>query len=242
MTVHAGGRAPAEDRETLGKFLSPASFWSVDRVDASAWVEHGPFAFWLVEALAPAVIVELVTYSGFSFLAFCQAVERLNLNSRCFAVDTWKGDVHSGLYGDDVFARLQQYHDQRYAAFSKLVRSTFDEAAPHFTDSSIDLLHIDGRHFYDDVRHDFETWLPKLSDRAVVLFHDTNVHERGFGVFRLWEELRQRYPHFEFIHGFGLGVIGVGGRVPPRIQMLFDTSNSPDALNLVRGIYARLGQ
>src|SRR5437867_10258732 len=51
------------------------------------------------------------------------------------------------------------------------------------------------------------TWLPKLSDHAVVLLHGINGREQEFGTGRWWEELCKRYPHFSFLHGHGLGVL-----------------------------------
>jgi hypothetical protein len=222
-------------------FVSPASFWLPDAIVESAWHEHAPFAFWLMDALRPRVFVELGSHHGFSHLAFCQAAERLGLETKGYAIDTWQGDKHVGVYDNEVYERLRDYHEPRYGHFSRLVRSTFNDALEHFSDGSIDLLHIDGCHFYDDVRRDFESWLPKLSDRAIVLFHDTNVREHGFGVFRYWAELCSRYPSFEFLHGHGLGVLGVGEDFSMHLRPLLQPSPDSFLTRQVREVYARLG-
>lgn len=196
-------------------------FWSPARIGlSSAWWGHVPFAHWLVATTRPEVIVELGTHHGVSYAALCEAVLRKQLATRCFAIDTWCGDEHTGLYGEEVFENLRNFHDSRYAAFSELLRARFDDALDYFAERSIDLLHVDGCHTYEAVKHDFESWLPKLSKRSVVLFHDTNVRERGFGVWRLWAELRESYPSFEFLHSHGLGVLAVGNEAPEQVRAL----------------------
>ena len=222
--------------------LGDAPIWPVDYLaEPDAWVGHIPFAFWIVAALRPRLLVELGTHSGNSYCAFAQAVQRLGLDTACFAVDTWRGDAHAGYYGEEVFQALSRYHDARYRAFSRLVRSTFDEAVQHFPDAGVDLLHVDGYHTYEAVAGDFQTWARKLSPRAVVLFHDINVREREFGVWRLWEELRLRHPHFEFLHAHGLGVLGVGSDLPAAVTALWSDTRDAMRVARIRDAFARLG-
>jgi glycosyltransferase involved in cell wall biosynthesis/SAM-dependent methyltransferase len=217
-------------------------FWRAGRKGVeSAWYGHVPFAHWLVRALAPRCIVELGAHNGVSYSAFCEAVQLMGFGTRCFAVDTWTGDDHAGHYGEEVLAGLRAYHDPRFSAFSTLIRQRFDDALEHFAEGSIDLLHIDGRHGYEDVRHDFDSWRGKMSDRGVILFHDTNVRDNEFGVWRLWSELQPDFPHFEFLHGFGLGVLLIGTECPPAVAAL---SNLRDtlAIGAIRDRFAQLGE
>lgn len=221
--------------------LAPCSFWRPHYEDVSAWLDHGSFAFWLVAAVRPRRIVELGTHGGFSYFCFCQAVADLKLSAQCHAIDTWLGDEQTGFYTEAVFERVNDYNNNYYSAFSNLTRTTFKEALPYFEDGTIDLLHIDGRHFYEDVKTDFESWLPKLSSRAVVLFHDTNVRERGFGVHRFWSELCKIRPSFEFYHGYGLGLLAVGTEQSAIISSFLDMTNDQAAAAEIREIYSRLG-
>jgi len=179
----------AEEQRLFGLALSPSSLIVPDWRYPSAWMEHAPFAGWLIEAARPGSFVELGSHYGYSFLAVCQTVRALGLATQCVAIDTWRGDRHAGFYGDNVFETVKA-QSAKYAPWATMKRMTFDDAVKDFADRSIDILHIDGRHFYEDVKHDYESWRPKLSDRAVVLFHDTQVRDRNFGVYRLWDEIR----------------------------------------------------
>ena len=206
-----------------------------------SWVGHIPFASWLVGVLRPRLLVELGTHSGNSYCGFCQAIVDQAVQGRAYAVDTWEGDSHAGQYDSSVLEALAEYHDPLYGGFSTLLRLTFDEALGRFEDGSIDLLHIDGLHTYEAVLHDFESWLPKLSQRAVVLFHDTAVHRDDFGVFRLWDELKQRYPGFEFRHSNGLGVLLVGDHVPAALRQLVESEGAGQPDGLARPFFEALG-
>lgn len=206
----------------------------------TAWAEHIPFAMFLTAAVRPRVLVELGAYRGVSYCAFCQAVKFTSSNTKCYAVDTWAGDEHAGQLEEGVLAQLRAHHDPHYSSFSRLVQSTFDDALKHFDDGSVDLLHIDGFHTLEAVTHDFETWKSKISDRGITIFHDINVRERNFGVWKFWEAVKKQFPHFEFLNSHGLGVLAVGENIPENLRFLFAADEAQSVA--IRQFFSVLGE
>ncbi len=221
-------------------FVTPKSLPAARHVRESAWLEHAPLAFWLMDALRPKTVVELGVHNGFSFLSFCQGARAAGLAATVYGVDTWRGDEHAGFYLPEIFDALAEELRAEYPDLGVMIRATFNEARPRFTDGSVDLLHIDGRHRYEDVREDFETWESALSQRGVVLFHDTQVRSGDFGVWRFWAEIATRRPSFEFTHGNGLGVLLTGQNCPPPLRALCAADEAER--DFVRAAYARLGE
>ena len=174
----------------------------------SAWAGHVFFAYDLVRNTKPKRIVELGTHFGHSFFSFCQAAKDEGLKTELAAVDTWKGDKHSGFYDESVYNTVKKIKNTVYKDLKiSLVRKTFDEALSEFDNDSIDILHIDGLHTYEAVKHDFENWLGKVKKDGIVLLHDTSVTTEDFGVYKLWDEIKEKYKTLEFEHSHGLGVM-----------------------------------
>ena len=191
----------------MNLYLPPSIDIEIKYLTLSTWHDHVPFGYDIVAALRPEKVVELGTYSGMSFFAFCQAMQEQNIDGSVYAVDTWEGDEHTGNYGEDVFNKVNRHARDRYRAISYLLRMTFSEAAAQFDADSIDLLHIDGLHTYEAVREDFETWYPLVKPGGIILFHDIEARMNGFGVRHYWAELESEYTTFAFKHGYGLGVL-----------------------------------
>ena len=221
--------------EFLGTPISDPQYRPV-----TAWLEHGPFATWLVRRLKPRRIVELGTHFGYSYFAMCQSVAEAGLSTECIAIDLWRGDEHAGFYDDSVYESVVIEND-KYKHFSRLIRSTFADALLQVEDGSVDLLHVDGRHFYDDVREDFENWRPKLSAAAVVLFHDTEVRERDFGVYRYWPEVSGDKPAWNFRHEHGLGVLFWGDTLPEGAADLIRIAGNNLAREATLAYFADIG-
>ena len=210
--------------DTIG-FLSPASFCVPKHMAPSAWIEHGPFAFWLAEALKPRLYVELGVGNGFSYFCFCQAIDRFGLATKAFGIDRW-GE-------DESLAETIAAINARYAAFSTLARSSFDAAVTGFVPGSIDLLHIDGDGTYEGAAAILADWRSLLADDAIVLLH---------GVERLYDELCAQHPAFRFPQGAGLGIVALGGMVPEPLRGLLARPRPVEAGCWTLDAYVALGR
>lgn len=195
------------------------------RTAFSTWTDHVPFGYDLVHAIRPRLVVELGSQRGMSYFCFCQAIREHGIEARCYAVDTWAGDEHTGVYDDSIWQEVSAHNAEHYPDFSELLRMRFEEAVHRFEDASIELLHIDGLHTYEAVKGDFALWSPKVAPGGIILFHDVNARMMDFGVWRFWTELEAQHETFLFLHGFGLGVLRVPGgerSSSPLIQVLFE--------------------
>lgn len=197
------------------KYYSPT--FEFNHNTYSAWWGHTWFAYDLIRNVKPKCIVELGTHYGVSFFSMCQAVKDSKIDCVLHAVDTWEGDPQAKVgyeTKDFVFDGLKKEINLNFKSLKiDLHRKKFDEALCEFKDDSIDILHIDGFHSYEAVKYDFETWIPKVKENGIVLFHDICVKKEGFGVHILWNELKIKHKTIEFSHYHGLGVLFKGSNM-----------------------------
>ena len=134
------------------------------------------------------LVVELGVYRGRSLLPMGLAAAELD-GCRVVGIDPWSGaearqfDDHghgSALLdwasSQDWPAIRADVERQRSSAglddVVELVAQTSTEAANHFAESSIDLLHVDGNHDGDRVREDIVRWMPLVRPGGVIVLDD----------------------------------------------------------------------
>jgi glycosyltransferase involved in cell wall biosynthesis len=187
---------------------------NLDDVPIPTWTGHRPFAEWLVKHKNPEVIVDLGVDHGFS--TFCFAMPRIG---HVYGIDSFEGDEHSGVRTDHTHEYVLYKRDKLFMNENvTFIKGYFDDVAKTWN-KQIDILHIDGLHTYEAVKNDYETWSKFVKDDGVILFHDTCVEDRNFGVNRLFDEID--LPKFNFTQSYGLGVVSKNKDLIELIKVLF---------------------
>ena len=230
------------DLEFMVDFLAPAAA-KIESFTATSWGGHIPFLFCLIACLRPRVYAELGSHYGASYFAACQAMQLNKSSGKAIAIDLWQGDEHAGFYGESVFRNFQYILNKKYSDVGDYLRMSFDDASRVFEEQSVDLLHIDGLHTYEAVKNDYETWRSKVTINGVIIFHDTNVLNGGFGVWKLWKEISAEAVSFEFKHTHGLGVMAFGSpEENPIVRLLTMINNSEPLSDYFESFFCRLGE
>jgi glycosyltransferase involved in cell wall biosynthesis len=217
--------------------MDPIVFLPPLYLEPSAWLEHVPFAFWIVARQRPDVVVELGCEDGVSYFALCQAVSWLDSPTRCVGVYTTTDD-----HPDQAVAAMQERNSGIYSAFSTLVQAGSHELlAARFGDGEIDLLNLRGQEACEVVLGDVALWLGKLSDRGVIVLQGAHS-DADPATLELAAQLRKHHPSFEFLHGGGLTIVGVGPDQSTGIAELFEAAHDESRNRAVQAAFARLGK
>jgi len=137
--------------------------------DVPGWLsdEEGEALYELAKrCTGEGVIVEIGSWKGKSTICLGLG-SRAGSGVRVFAVDP-HADYRHGEFKENI-------ERAGIADLVTPVKGMSQEVVDDF-DQPIELLFVDGSHEEEDVRHDFDTWVPKVVDGGAVAFHDTTWH------------------------------------------------------------------
>lgn len=217
------------NKDAIPALSSKAMFWRPKYLAESLWLEHIPFYFWLVEAQQSNLIFEPELTSGSTYFAMCQAVEKLNLETRCLGVF----NPLNRKYEESVC----EYNEENYREFSYLADEPLKDCIHDFEDESIDIMILKYSSALLFNKNLMDAWQKKLSKKSVVLIQGSQKKEAK----HLCRKLKESYSTFEFTHGNGLLLVCFGERPASKIQFLVNRGVNDSSTRVIQGIYSRLG-
>jgi hypothetical protein len=207
-----------------GLELGYESEWIPCYLPSNFNLEVVPFAFWLIKSLKPELLLELGINNGVVYMSFCQAVQRLEMNTKCYAFDSWESSAckYQSQYEEDIYKSIVQYNTSHYASFSSIIRTPWNKVSSELHDKNIDLLYFHNYNSYGLLKNDFDILSNKMSNRGIILIDNINIKSEfnNSDIHRFWTEVISSYPSFSFDVGRGLGVLGIGKAIPESIKFL----------------------
>jgi cephalosporin hydroxylase len=164
-----------------------------------------------IEAIRPKVVVEIGTANGGTLFMACRlaapdaTIVSIDLPGGAFGggFPDWKIPIYSSFASPG-----QKIHLLRGNSHSK---EMFDQLTKILDGKKIDYLFIDGDHSYEGVKQDFITYKELTAPHAKIAFHDiVKHHDDDCNVHKLWFELRDQYPHKEYVKDWNQKYFGIG--------------------------------
>ena len=137
-------------------------------------VHEGVFLGSLVASIQAKVIVEIGSWIGVSTAYLAKAVVRQE-SGRVYAIDPHFGTImhkHSNLVSTEQVLR----EDLQGLGFDKvvevIVKTSMQALEEWRNPEKVDLLFVDGAHYFAAVRQDFGGWSPWVRQGGIIAFHD----------------------------------------------------------------------
>lgn len=165
-----------------------------------------------VQRRQPKVLLEIGTANGGTLLAMSRVSHP---NAKVVSIDLPSGSFGGGYawYKAPLFHAFvsagQQLSLLRVDSHAQTTRQKLESI---LDGHKIEFLMIDGDHTYEGVKRDFELYAPLVKKGGVIAFHDIVKHQKEMNcqVDRLWNELKKKYWHQEFIEDVNQGFCGIG--------------------------------
>jgi len=215
--LHLLKEAPADADGWIGiteKFRGQGWF-----ANMAAWQVRSEFESMvrLVQEAKPARIMEIGTAKGATLLSWCRIASK-----QVISVDLEHG-IHGGGYPSVKQQLYREFTHGREGVRLDLfqensqIMATRQKVEAVLGGAKLDVLFIDGDHSYQGVKKDFDLWSPLVRPGGIILFHDILPHTKvaHCEVDKLWNELKPRYRHVEFIHDPKQGWAGIGAVFMP---------------------------
>ncbi|WP_189382162.1 class I SAM-dependent methyltransferase, partial [Gemmobacter nanjingensis] len=216
---------------------SQAVFWRPRHMRTSPMLGQLPFVFWLMETLRPRNIVQLGLGDGLVYMALCQAAERLGGTTAIWGLQTAAGGLPP---------EFQAEHDAYYADFSTLMTVGPSRKIPgSLSEDEIDLLVMDAGTDAALPGQWNTEWLPRVSDRGVVLICNPDHLPDDAELRRDLLSGEGRSLVMDPVSAGTTGGIGIalrGGNVPGRLTALVAQRPGKPAYLAARRVFNRLGQ
>lgn len=238
ITHSSHDATPPRSSEIVAPLTSRTLFWRARFLRESRFLTHVPFLFWLIETCRPGFVVKLGLGDGVSYFAACQALDKLETQADCVAIDT---DTSRGNGAAADRDGVLQYNEDNYSEFSQILRTDLRRAVNRFPDGSVDLLMVDvdiDEEMIDRLTHD---WPRKLSERAVVLFHGTGTRFAEGAAAGFLDRIMATFPHVSFEGGDGLMLVLYGAQRQDRLRRLTDLQPGVRGYFEIRHVFRRLG-
>lgn len=182
-------------------------------------------------------ILEIGTKYGGTLHLWCSINPTPGLN---VSIDMSDGGIHGGISDESMDVRDAKFSERfdnvhfiRGDSHSNIIFNHFldvmyigkgmyvnleEKVIQYDKVNPIDFLFIDGDHSYEGVKQDFEMYAPFVRPGGIIAFHDINDterhRERNVYVGKFWNEIKDKYEHYEFNANedwAGIGVIVKGG-------------------------------